>query len=397
MKLRLLIGLVGFLVYAGPAGAQEPTAGTGSQTSRDSPFEKIGTLFTQPLHPVIDGVASGGTLGAGIGYDFPLSERWDVSAVALVTPRRYWLAEFDGRFRSDTLEAAVYGRARYMNRLNFFGSGPESALSARTAFALRDPVVGFMASREVLPALSVGGRAEEMWPAVSSGRHPRFPSVELLFSEADAPGVASRTRFGRYEVFVEAAAPASDGRGLNQGGAYRISYDIFDDQQLDRFDFRRVQIEGRHRFAGLRPFDTFTLRGWISSAEPRAGRRVPFYLQHTLGGTSNIRSLHDAPIGGDGTAASLRGFANHRFRDNHLILVQGEYRFGVWGPVEATVFFDAGKAVSTRSELSLTGLQTDYGFSLSLMRAASTAVRADFGFGGDEGARFYFSLGSVVP
>jgi hypothetical protein len=284
-----------------------------------------------------------------------------------------------------------------MNRLNFFGLGPDSALATRTSFTLRDPLVGFVASRDVTSAISVGGRVEEMWPSVGSGRNPRYPSIETHFSEAGAPGLSSPTRFGRYQLFAEAGIPAAEALGLNQGGTYRISYDVFDDQERDQFDFHRLQLEGRHRFAGVRPFDTLTLRGWISTAQPGAGGRVPFYLQHTLGGTSNIRSLHDAPLGGDDTAGTLRGFANHRFRDNHLILLQAEYRLGVWGPIDATVFYDAGKAVSRRSQLSLADLESDYGFSVSLMRAGSTAVRADFGFGGDEGSRVYFGLGSVVP
>ena len=107
---------------------------------------------------------------------------------------------------------------------------------------------------------------------------------------------------------------------------------------------------------------------------------MPFYLQHTIGGTSNIRSLHDAPLGGDGTAATLRAFANHRFRDNHLLLLQSEYRWNVWGPVDATVFVESGKAVSRRADLDFSGLKTDYGFSLNLVRADRTRRANRFRF-----------------
>jgi len=238
---------------------------------------------------------------------------------------------------------------------------------------------------------------EEIWPRVDGGRHPVRPSIETRFGEFDAPGLREQPRFGRYQTFVQVTAPAADGWGLNQGGAYRITYDIFDDQQLDRFDFHRIQLEGRHRFAGFRPYHTLTFRGWLSSAEPGPGQQVPFYLQHTIGGTSNIRSLHEAPLGGDGTAATLRAFANHRFRDNHLVLLQSEYRWNVWGPLDATVFVESGKAVGSRSELDLTGLATDYGFSFNLVRPTGPVARVDFGFGGGEGARLFVSFGGLLP
>ena len=256
-----------------------------------------------------------------------------------------------------------------MSRLNFLAPDRTAIVADWTTFTLRDPLVGAYGAVKVLPAVAIGGRVEEIWPRVQGGRHPVRPSIETRFGEIDAPGLSEQPRFGRYQTFVQVTAPAADGWGLNQGGAYRFSYDIFDDQQLGRFDFHRVQLEGRHRFAGFRPYHTVTFRGWVSSAEPRPGHQVPFYLQHTIGGTSNIRSLHDAPLGGDGTAGTLRAFANHRFRDNHLVLLQSEYRWNVWGPVDATVFVESGKAVSRRSDLDLSGLTSDYGFSLNLVRA----------------------------
>jgi hypothetical protein len=388
-----------FLLCATTAGAQEAKVPSdeGDKAKIRRISSTLADAFTRPVHPVIDTVASGGWLGAGIGYDHPSSGPWSFSSKALMTMRRYWLAELDAAYTDERLEAAAYARARHMNRLNYFGSGPDSDASSRTSFTLRDPVVGAVASFDLTPAVAAGGRLEQIWPVVDDGRHPSFPSIESRFSEADAPGLSRQPRFGRYQAFVQVDAPAASGWGFNQGGSYRISYDVFDDQQLDAFDFHRVQLEARHRIAMPFHYHSLALRGWVSSAQPRAGNQVPFFLQHTLGGTSNIRSVHEAPLGGDGTAATLRGFANHRFRDNHLLLLQAEYRFSPWGPIETTLFFDAGKAVPRRSSLTLSHLQTDYGFSVSLMRAAGTVVRTDFAFGGDEGARIYFSMGGLLP
>jgi hypothetical protein len=357
----------------------------------------VGKAFAAPFHPVIRGVASGGGIGAGVGYDHPSTGPWQVGMTAVATVNRYWLLEFDSEYSGDRVTGEAYARVRDMSRLYFFGAGPDSAKSDQTSFTLRDPVVGVRGAVKVLPAVAVGGRVEEIWPRLAGGRHPDHPSIETRFGDSDAPGLGQQPRFGRYQTFVEVTAPAADGWGLNQGGSYRLSYELFDDQQMDRFDFHRVEIEGRHRFAGFRPYQTVTFRGWVSSAGARPGHQVPFYLQHTIGGTSNIRSLHDAPLGGDGTAATLRAFSNHRFRDHHLVLLQSEYRWSVWGPVDATVFVEAGKAVGRRSDLDLSGLKSAYGFSLNMVRATGPVARFDFGFGGGEGSRVFIGLGGLLP
>jgi hypothetical protein len=67
----------------------------------------------------------------------------------------------------------------------------------------------------------------------------------------------------------------------------------------------------------------------------------------------------------------------------------------VWRLIDATVFVDAGQAVSRRADLNLTGLKTDYGFSVSAMRAQSTVARMDVGFGG-EGTRVFFGFGGLI-
>ncbi len=383
------------------ARAQEPPPPSPNGSDKPGRFSevgaKVGKAFTSPVHMVVENIASGGGLGVGVGYDRPSDGPWQLGTKAVGTIGRYWLVQADGGYMGNRLEARAYGRTRNMSRLNYFGPGPVSSPEAWTSFSLRDPVAGTYVALKVVPSVTIGGRVEETWPRVEGGRSSTHPSIELLFGDVEAPGLVQQTRFGRYQTFLEVTAPASDGRGLNQGGSYRISYDVFDDQQLQQFDFHRTQLEGRHKFAGFRPYHSLTFRGWLSSAEPRSDQRVPFFLQHTIGGTSNIRSLHDAPLGGDGTAATLRAFANHRFRDNHLMLLQSEYRWNVWGPVDATVFAESGKAVRRRSELDFSDLATGYGFSLNLVRATGPVARMDFGFGGGEGARVFISFGGLLP
>jgi outer membrane protein assembly factor BamA len=116
-------------------------------------------------------------------------------------------------------------------------------------------------------------------------------------------------------------------------------------------------------------------------------------MQPSLGGTGQIRSVGEDFFGSDGSRGTLRGFDNFRFRDLNAMLLQADYRVPVWGPFDASVFFDAGKVTPRRADLSLTGLKYDYGFSISIMRGPNTVARTDVAFGSGEGTRIAVSFG----
>lgn len=384
------------LFVAAPGHAQDAPAPSPAPKDK-SVFGRVSSVFSSPLHPVVKGVASGGGLGAGVGYDFPSRGRWETRAEAVGTVRHFWSAEIDTAYRGDRAHVEAYARAREMSQLNFFGPGTHSEFGRRTNFLLRDPVVGAVASVAVTPWMAAGGRIEEIWFDVGRGRSALFPSIEDRFGERDAPSLTQQPRYGRYQVFLEFSSPASVGQDLNQGGAYRIAYGTFDDQRLDRFTFNRLDIEARQKFSVFGPHRRLTLRGWIAATDARVGNDVPFYLQPTLGGTGYVRSVNEELIGSDGSRGTLRGFDNYRFRDRNLLLLQAEYRVPVWGPVDASVFMDAGKVASRLGDLDLSGLKRNYGFGISMMKGPATVVRTDVGFGGGEGVKFVVSFGDVLP
>jgi hypothetical protein len=400
-QLSCVVIAVSVALFCGQVRAQEtapasPTPTDSGESKPPSMGTKIARMFSRPLHPVVETIASGGGIGAGIGYDFPTGGNWQASSKAVVTPKLYWSAQLDGGYRTERAALKGYGRMRRMNRLNFYGPGPDSDPDLRTTFTLKDPVVGVMGSFKVVPPVQIGGRFESVWPDVSSGRGPEIPSIEEYFAEREAPGLIAQSRFRRYQTYVQATVPADAGWTFNQGGTYRVSYDVYDDVQFEQFGFERVELEGRHKFAMFRPYHSLTLHGWISSTAAKSDQKVPFFLQQTLGGNSNLRSVDERLIGTDGSYGTLRGYPNLLFRDNNLLLLQAEYRWSVWRLVDATVFADAGKAVSRRDDLDLSGLKTDYGFSVNVMRGASTVARVDVGLGGGEGMHIFFSIGGLI-
>ena len=85
-----------------------------------------------------------------------------------------------------------------------------------------------------------------------------------------------------------------------------------------------------------------------------------------------------------------------------MLLLQAEYRLKVYGPLDATLFVDVGKAAAARRDLDITRLKRDYGLSLSVMTNDATALRLDVGGGGGEGVHLSFSFArfsraDVVP
>ncbi|HMI55350.1 MAG TPA: hypothetical protein VK494_04100 [Gemmatimonadaceae bacterium] len=415
MKLARSVSLAATFMLAGSSvGAQEPAAEqpvtphTELYAKIARAVHKIHSVFGAPVHPLISGVAPGGGWGAGLGYNAPGGGPaglgyhdpgrgpWDVGAKAIYTLNNYWLAEGIAGYKNRRAQVEAFGRWREMRRLDYFGSGPTSSLSSRTSFSLRDPVVGAHGKFRVAPWLALGGRVEEIWPYASSGK--RSPTIEQLFFPADAPGLFAPVRYGRYQGSVDIELPPAVGNAFYQGTKSRLTYAIYD-QQISglSFDFRRVDVEAQQVFAGLGAHHRLTLSGWAATSVTNAGQEVPFHLQPTLGGKSAIRSVHEHRLGSDGTDATLRGYRNLRFRDRNLLLVQAEYRVPLWGPVDATVFADAGKVAPTRSDLDFTDLRRDVGFSLSIMKAWTTWARVDVGFGSGEGTRVFFTLGELTP
>jgi len=394
--------LAGMLMVAATAGAQEPAAelpvtpNTKLFAKIERTIIRIHSIFARPLHPVIGSVAPGGGWGAGLGYTAPTRGPWEFNAKGLWTLKNYQLAEAILGYHGRRAELEGYGRYRDMNRLDYFGPGPASNLFDRTTFSLKDPVVGAHGKFRVLPWIALGGRVEELWPREGPGE--RLPSIDQRFTPIQAPGLFTSTRFGRYQASVDVHLPASAGDAFYQGTRSRVTYAIYDHHDdVELFNFKRLDLEAQQTLAGFGAHHRLTLSGWASTSMTDDGQEVPYFLQRTLGGKSELRSVHEDRLGSDGTDATLRGYRDLRFRDRNLLLLQAEYRVPLWGPIDATVFADAGKVTPTRGDLDLNDLRRDFGFSLSVMKGWVTPARIDVGFGSGEGTRIYLSLGDLTP
>jgi Omp85 superfamily domain len=354
--------------------------------------------FDKPLHPVIGGVASGGGIGVGVGYNSPNDRRWYQDAEAMVTARRYWSLEGEAGRQSvsRSFRLGVFGGVREMNRIDYFGIGPDTAVDNRTAFRLRDTTFGTRGWFRPMPAVRLGGSAAIYLPDLGMDANSSVPFITDVFPEAAVPGLSAEPTFGRFRGFAEIVYPIigdqEDAESSNgYRGSYQVAVEAFRDDDSGQHDFHRWELESQQRFPGIRSDHRLTLHGFLASTNTNSD--VPFYMLYTLGGSGGLKAFRPDLLGGDGTRATLRGFHNYRFRDRDLVLMQAEYRIPIVFKVHATIFVDAGQVAPTTSEL-FKDLRTSTGFSLSYVRRGKTLGRMDVGFGGGEGVQLFWSFGA---
>ena len=357
--------------------------------------QAVFNAFNKPLHPIIGGVAPGGGMGVGIGYDTPKNEAWFHNADARITINRYWSLTGETGRQTQRSSISVLGQIRHMNRLDFFGIGPDSRRSDRTDFRLRETTAGVKGWVRATPALRVGGSAQMYSPELGSGQSPALVSIEQLFTPTTVPGFDADPLFARYRGYAEFVYPILPALDESHGyqGTYQVAVESVRDTATGNYNFHRWETELQQRFVGFKPGHRFTLHGVM--AVTNADANVPFYLQYTLGGGGGLSAFRPNTIGSDGTRATLRGYQNYRFRDKDIVLMQGEYRVPLHKAVHATVFVDAGQVAPTVSHL-FNDWKTGTGFSLSYMHKGVALARLDVGYGSGEGMHFFWGFGGFL-
>jgi hypothetical protein len=403
----LLVALLPLPLAAQNAPASAAGAPQNAQTNTPEDFENLPVpswgkavidSFSKPVHPIVGGIASGGGLGFGVGYESPDDARWYREGEAMMTVRKYWTleGEIGRRSASKRTQLGLFGGVRHMNRVNFFGIGPATTYDERANFRLRETTFGARGWHQVTPIVKLGGGAAMYYPDLGRGANPNVPSIHDAFEESAIPGgFAAQPTFSRYRGFAEFVYPVVDPDAASETESYRGAYQVVLESVRDhdggRYNFHRWETEVQQRFPGFFPGQRLTLHGF--AATTNAGGNVPFYMLYTLGGSGGLKAYRPDLLGSDGTRATLRGYRNYRFRDRDLVLMQAEYRIPLNKHVHSTVFVDSGQVAPRRSDL-FRDLRTTTGFSLSYMRNGKTVGRMDVGFGSREGAQVFWSFGA---
>ncbi len=283
-----------------------------------------------------------------------------------------------------TLEAPALARKRLtigtqlrwsdFAQVNFFGVGPDTLESNESEYRIRATNLAGYATVRPVEWLGVGTRIS--WVQPSLDRHGGFfkrslPDTIDLFPGDIVFSVPDQPAFVHSELSVTADTRDFPEHPL-RGGVIRGVMSRFSDRDHGLFTFNRYEAEAAQFVPVEDGRIVFALHGWLVTSDAEDGHFVPFYLQPNLGSHN-----------------SLRSFADYRFRDRNMLLVNVEARFALTTHLESAVFVDAGNVAARVSDLDLD--RRSYGVGLRLHSRRATFARVDLAQG-SEGWRFLFRL-----
>lgn len=287
------------------------------------------------------------------------------------------LSSFRGLSRREN-DFFLYADILYFNypQEDFFGVGPDSSEDDRTNFRMErvqlEGVMGVRLSQWAILALRAG------YIDVNTGRgtDSRFPSVEELFNDEEAPGLDQQPDYVHISPSIVIDYRDQPGNP-HSGGMYGFRFTRFDDQELEAFNFNRYTIDLRQYFSLGSVQRVLALWFLTSMDVADSGSRVPFYAMETLGGSE-----------------TLRGFREFRFRDENRLYLSAEYRWEAAPAWEFALFYDAGKVFSDRSDFNLEDLEDNWGFGTRFKFHTGVFMRFDIARS-NEGTRFYWKFSGV--
>ena len=270
----------------------------------------------------------------------------------------------------------VNGRARWQDApvLAVYPLGTSSP-KTRSNYAETKTELSGQALFNPVPLLRLEAGAS--FEQFDTGTANRQPSIEDSFTPGELPGLGADPDY--LHSFVSLGIDGRTGPGFSRTGTHLQAWFHDYRQQNDGpYSFRRLDGIARQLIPILHGNWVIDLSVRASTTDVDEGREVPFFLMPNLGGGSD-----------------LRGYTSYRFRDRHSILATAEYRWYVQEYVEMALFYDAGKVVSRRGDLDLSGLKSDVGIGIRFHSPQQTAIRIELARG-TEGLRFIFSFGAAV-
>lgn len=326
-------------------------------------------------YPEMSGMIPGAGFSSGPGYRHHLfGDQAVVDTFAAVSWSGYRMMQSQltwPRLFNDRL--SIGGELKYQDftRINYFGIGSTSLKSDQTNYRLKDVDALGLVRVSATPWLAVTSRLGTLRrAAIEPGTSTLHPSTGERFDEFSAPGLTQRPNYLHADVAMDvdtrdvSSYPAS-------GGRYRLSMALFHDQESGRHSFRRVEAEAA-QYVPIGP-TVLALRGRIDLSQSGAGQTVPFYMLPSLGGSN-----------------SLRGYLDYRFRDQDAMLLNAEYRWPIFRPVDAALFYDIGAVAPVASGLP-GHMKSDYGVGVRVHSARHLLVRLDVARG-SEGTRALVSF-----
>jgi hypothetical protein len=324
------------------------------------------------FYPRIGGLSPGSGLAGGAGYRRHLDWAYvDVSG-ALSTKAYRGIDATLGWVDTKHLDVSTKLTFRNNTQDDFYGLGMDTTDATRVDFGIRSTDLSTRAAAHVTPWLRLGADIGYYVPSVRHGRDDNLRTIETIFTDATAPGLAQQPEYIHDGVFAE--VDSRDAHGFpRRGGFYRAAYALWNDRTLEQYDFRRFDVIGSH-FLSVAHNDVVALRLALSYANNAPGDHVPFYLLPYVGGGDTIRS-----------------FREFRFRDENAGVFNAELRHKVHSMAHIAGFVDVGKVARDWQDINPHHVQKAYGIGLRGGTDEKTYFRFDVARG-DDGTRVFLKF-----
>jgi hypothetical protein len=312
-------------------------------------------------HPFFDSAYNGGGFAYGVGYAHYVSPFNVIDVRGNLTRTGYKRAEV--AFTAPRLferrgELSIVAGWREATQVGFFGVGTNSSKDDRRNYGFEEPyVTALLTLRPTRQHWLLRGGLEVAKWSVEPGTG-KVPSVETTYTPSTLPGLDGDPTYVHMQGTVGFDWRTAPGYS-RRGGFYGVT--VHDYRDRDRvFGFQQVDYEAIQHFPILREAWVISLHGLAQTAFDSDDQQIPFFMYPHLGGGS-----------------TLRGFTSFRFRDRHSLLLQAEWRIMANRFLDTAVFYDAGKVASSKADLDLHGLKSDYGFGVRFHGPFTTAFRVD--------------------
>lgn len=308
--------------------------------------------------------------GFAIGPEYIREDLWrgqlTARASAQISTRGYYKLEGQAilpHLAGGKVNLDLQATHRNYGRLDYYGPGPDSRKTGRSNYRLEDTSFDSILGTQPWKYVKIGASIGALFANTGPGRDRRFISAERQYSPSVTVGIDEQSNFMRYSVFSQLDY-RDNPLGPKAGGNYIFQYSWYNDFGLERYSFRRMDLEAEQHIHFLNKTRRIVLRAKGTFTETDGANRTPFYLQPTIGGSDD-----------------LRGYRFLRFSDRNSILYNAEYRWEIFSGLDGALFFDAGKVMPRRSLLAFSNLETSAGFGLRFNARNVTNVRVDVGFG----------------
>lgn len=324
---------------------------------------------------------TGGGIGFGGGWRHDLLDRQARAELeAGITFRNYYMFRGDfslPRLADERLELGIEGVYRHQPQDDFFGLGPDTTEEMRANFLSKGTEFQGRAILTPRNWLQLGSHFGSLSTKLDSGTDDRFPSIETMYNDTQAPGLLAQPDYLYGDVF--GAVDYRDEPGnARSGGYYVVSWRTYNDSDLDRYSFHEFDAHLRQFFPIFDKKRVFAIQTQLTSTTPRSGHEVPFFMQPTIGGSHEVRGLKD-----------------YRFRDRSIFHFNVEYRWEAFSALDMALFSDFGTVAPRVSDLDFGALKPSYGIGLRLNTPSNVFYRVDIATGAGEGWHFHLKFSNA--